>query len=210
MEPQVVNAVNLPVRNAINFPAGILQAPFFDARSTAAANYGGIGAIIGHEISHSFDDEGAKFDAHGRYVSWWTPEDFAHFEASGAALAAQFSQYHPLPDVAVDGKQTLSENIADLAGLAAAFDAWRASLGGQPAPMQDGLTGEQQFFLSFAQCWQSKIREAALRQRLKTDGHAPPQYRTYTVRNLAPWYDAFDVKPGDALYLDPAARVSVW
>jgi putative endopeptidase len=210
MVPQVVNAVNLPVRNALNFPAGILTAPFFDANSTAAANFGGIGAIIGHEISHSFDNEGAKFDAHGRYASWWTPEDFAHFEASGAALAAQFDAYHPMPDAAIDGKLTLSENIADLAGLAASFDAWRSSLGGQPAPMQDGLTGEQQFFLSYAQCWQSKRREASERALLKIDGHAPPHYRTFTVRNLAPWYDAFEVRPGDALYLDPGGRVGVW
>ena len=210
MVPQIVDAVNLPVRNALNFPAGILAAPFFDARSTAAANYGGMGAVIGHEISHSFDDQGSQFDAHGRLARWWTPEDFARFEASGAALAAQFSAYHPLPDAAIDGKLTLSENIADLAGLAAAYDAWRASLGGQPAPEQDGLTGDRQFFLSFAQGWQTKQREASLRQQLRTDGHAPPHYRALTVRNLDAWYSAFDVKPADALYLDPAARVTVW
>jgi putative endopeptidase len=207
---QIVDAVNLPVRNALNFPAGILVAPFFDVRSTAAANYGGMGAVIGHEISHSFDNEGSKFDAQGRYASWWTPEDFAHFEASGAALVAQYGAYHPFPDAVVDGKLTLGENIADLAGLAAAFDAWRASLGGQPAPGQDGLTGEQQFFLSFAQCWQSRRRETTARRLLATDGHAPSQYRTWTVRNLTPWYDAFDVKKGDAMYLDPGARVTVW
>ncbi|MGD0528967.1 MAG: M13 family metallopeptidase [Polyangiaceae bacterium] len=210
MVPQVVDAVNMPIRNALNFPAGILSAPFFDAKSTAAANYGAIGAIIGHEISHSFDDQGAQFDAHGRFVRWWTPEDYAHFEASGVALAAQYSTYHPLPDATVDGRLTLSENIADLAGLAASYDAWRASLGGQPAPEQDGLTGEQQFFLSFAQGWQNKQREATLRERLKTDGHAPPHYRALTVRNIDAWYGAFDVKPGEAMFLDPAARVRVW
>jgi putative endopeptidase len=210
MVPQVVNAVNLPVKNALNFPAGILRPPFFDANATPAANYGGIGAIIGHEISHSFDDEGAKFDAQGRFASWWTPGDLAHFEASGAALAAQFSAYHPLPDLAIDGKLTLSENIADLAGLAASYDAWRSSLGGQPPPTQDGWTGEQQFFLSLAQCRQSKMRDPALRQLVATNGHAPSRYRALTVRNVDAWYDAFDVKPSDALFLAPAARVRVW
>jgi putative endopeptidase len=210
MLPHVVDAVNLPVRNALNFPAGYLSPPFFDPKATAAANYGGVGATIGHEISHSFDDQGAKFDARGRFASWWTPEDFAHFEASGAALAAQFSAYRPLPDVAIDGKLTLSENIADLAGLAVAYDAWRASLGGAPAPEQDALTGDQQFFLSYGQSWQGKEREPLLRQILATNGHAPAHYRALTVRNLGAWYEAFDVKPGDALYLDPAARVTVW
>ncbi len=210
MLPHVVDAVNLPVRNALNFPAGYLAPPFFDPGATDAANFGGVGATIGHEISHSFDDQGAKFDAHGRFVSWWTPEDFAHFEASGAALAAQFSAYRPLPDVAIDGKLTLGENIADLAGLAVAYDAWRASLGGAPAPEQDGLTGDQQFFLSYGQSWQGTQREPILRQLLATNGHAPAHYRALTVRNLGAWYQAFDVKPGDALYLDPAARVTVW
>jgi putative endopeptidase len=208
--PQIVNALNLPIKNELEFPAGILSPPFFDPASTAAANYGAIGAIIGHEVSHSFDDQGARFDAQGRFVRWWTPEDYAHFEASGAALAAQYSAYKPFPDANVDGKLTLGENIADLAGLNAAFDAWHASLGGQPAPMQDGLTGEQQFFLSFAQTWRRKQREASLRQLLKTNGHAPAQYRALTVRNLDAWYAAFDVKPGQALFLAPPARVVVW
>jgi putative endopeptidase len=210
MLPHVVDAVNLPIRNALNFPAGTIVPPYFDPGATAAANYGGLGSTIGHEISHSFDDQGAKFDAHGRFVSWWTPEDFAHFEASGAALAAQFSAYKPLPDVSIDGKMTLSENIADLAGLAVAYDAWKASLGGAPAPEQDGFTGEQQFFLSYAQGWQGKEREALLRQLLATNGHAPPHYRVLTVRNLDAWYAAFDVKPGEPLFLDPSARVTVW
>jgi putative endopeptidase len=210
MVPQVVNAVNMPVRNAINFPAAILTPPFFDPKATAAANYGGIGAIIGHEISHSFDDQGAQFDAQGRFANWWTPEDFAHFQASGAALAAQFSAYKPLPDVGIDGKLTLSENIADLAGLTIAYEAWRSSLGAQPAPEQDALTGEQQFFLNFAQCWQSKERERLLREQLATNGHAPPHYRTFTVRNLDPWYGAFEIKKGEALYLEPKDRVAVW
>ncbi len=210
MLPHVVDAVNMPVRNALNFPAGILVPPYFDPKNTAAANYAGVGATIGHEVSHSFDDQGAKFDAHGRFVSWWTPEDFAHFEASGAALAAQFAAYRPLPDVSIDGKLTLSENIADLAGLAAAYDAWQTSLGAAPAPEQDGLTGEQQFFLAYAQGWQQTEREPRLRQLLATNGHAPPHWRALTVRNLAPWYPAFDVKPGEPLFLEPAARVTVW
>ena len=210
MVPQEVNAVNLPIRNALNFPAGILAPPFFDPNATAAANYGGIGSVIGHEVSHSFDDQGAKFDARGRFANWWTPEDLAHFEASGAALVDQYNEYRPLPDAKVDGKLTLSENIADLAGLAAAHDAWRASLGGATAPVQDGLTGEQQFFLAYAQCWQSKMRDEALRERLATNGHAPARYRVLTVRNLDDWYQAFEVEPRDALYLAPERRVRVW
>jgi putative endopeptidase len=210
MAPQTVNAVNLPVRNALNFPAAILEPPFYDPAATPAVKYASIGAIIGHEISHSFDDQGALFDATGRLASWWTPEDFAHFEASGTALATQFDGYRPFPDLAVNGKQCLSENIADLAGLAAAYDAWKASLGGQPAPLVDGLTGEQQFFLGFGQAWQAKMRDAALRSEIATDGHAPPQYRALTVRNLDAWYSAFDVQPTDALFLAPDARVRVW
>jgi putative endopeptidase len=210
MLPQVVDAVNMPVRNALDFPAGILVPPFFDPKATAAANYGNTGATIGHEISHSFDNEGAKFDAQGRFANWWTPGDLAHFQASGAALAAQFSTYRPFPDAAVNGEQTLSENIADLAGLAAAYDAWQESLGGAPAPMQDGLTGDQQFFLSYAQSWREKQRDEAMRVALASDGHAPGRYRALTVRNLDAWYRAFDVKAGDRLFLDPSSRVRIW
>ena len=154
--------------------------------------------------------KGAKFDAQGRYINWWTPDDLAHFQASGAALAAQFSTYHPFPDVAVDGKQTLSENIADLAGLAVAYDAWQTSLGGQPPPSQDGLSGDQQFFLSFAQGWQRRSASRRCASTSPTDGHAPAHYRALTVRNIDAWYAAFDVKPTDALYLDPKARVTIW
>jgi putative endopeptidase len=210
MPAQVVNAQNLPIRNALTFPAGILVAPFYDPSRPAAANYGAIGAIMGHEISHSFDNQGATFDAQGRFVNWWAPEDFAHFEAAGQALAAQFSSYKPFPDASIDGKQCLAEDIADLAGLAASYDAWRASLHGAPPPTQDGLTGDQQFFLSFGQSWQTKLREAAARTRLKVDSHAPAHYRVFTVRNLDAWYPAFDVQPGDAMYLAPGERVRVW
>lgn len=210
MTPQLVNAVNLPAMNALNFPAAILQPPFFDPQRDLVLDYGSIGAVIGHEISHSFDDQGALFDATGRLRNWWTKEDFAHFEAAGKKLAAEFDRYHPFPDVAVNGKQTLSENIADVAGLSVAYDAWRLTLNGQPARGAGGFTGEQLFFLSFAQSWRTKIREPALRQRLVVDGHAPPEYRADTVRNLDAWYKAFDVKPGEKLYLAPADRVPVW
>jgi predicted metalloendopeptidase len=210
MTPQTVNAVNLPLQNALNFPAAILQSPYFDPAADAAQNYGAIGAIIGHEISHSFDDQGSQFDAQGRLADWWTKEDFDHFKAAGEALAAQYDAYHPFPDLAVNGHQTLSENIADLAGLAAAFDAYHLSLRGKPAPVRDGFTGEQRFFIAFSQTWRAKLREAALRTRIATDGHAPPQYRADTVRNLDPWYAAFSVTPNQKMYLAPKDRVRVW
>ena len=173
-------------------------------------NYGYVGATIGHEISHSFDNNGAQFDASGKMRNWWTKGDFAHFTASGEALAKQFDGYCPFPDTCVKGEQTLAENIADVAGLSASYDAYRASLGGKPAPVVDGYSGDQQFFLAFAQSWRNKTREAALRQQVLTDGHAPAQYRALTVRNLDAWYGAYDVKPGEALYLAPKDRVKVW
>ncbi len=196
MTPQTVNAVNLPLANALNFPAAILQAPYFDADADAALNYGAIGSVIGHEISHSFDDQGCQFDAEGRLIDWWTPADLAHFKDASAQLAAQFDGYKPFPDLAVNGKQTLSENIADLAGLAAAHDAYVLSLKGKPAPVLQGLTGDQRFFLAFAQSWRSKTRDAALHMQIMTDGHAPAQYRGDTVRNFDAGYAAFAVKPG--------------
>jgi predicted metalloendopeptidase len=210
MTPQTVNAVNLPVMNAMNFPAAMLQPPYFDPSRPVAMDYGAIGAVIGHEISHSFDDSGALFDAAGRFRNWWTDEDKAHFDASSAQLVKQYDAYRPFPDLAVNGKLTLGENIADVAGLAAAYDAYKMSLGGEPAPVVAGLSGDQQFFLSFAQSWRLKMREAALRQQVLQDGHAPDQYRADTVRNLDAWYAAFDVKPGEALYLAPRERVRVW
>ncbi len=210
MNPQLVNAVNLPVLNALNFPAAELQAPHFDDQAPAAVNYGSIGAIIGHEISHSFDNGGALFDATGKLRNWWTKADFAHFTASGAALAKQFDGYHPFPEEAVNGQQTLGENIADVAGLSVAYDGYRASLHGKPAPVVDGLSGDQQFFLAFGQTWRNKTREAALRQQILTDGHAPAQYRALTVRNLDAWYPAYNIKPGEALYLAPKDRVKIW
>jgi predicted metalloendopeptidase len=210
MTPQTVNAVNLPLQNALNFPAAILQPPFFDAQASAAYNYGSMGAIIGHEISHSFDDQGAQFDADGRLANWWTKEDAAHFKAAGEALAKEYDAYRPFPDVAVNGHQTLSENIADVAGLAVSLDAWRSSLGGKTAPAAGRFTGEQEFFIAFGQSWRSKTREAALRSQIATDGHAPDQYRAVTVRNLDAWYTDFGAKPGQKLYLEPGDRVRVW
>ncbi len=210
MTPQTVNAVNLPAMNALNFPAAILQPPYFDARRPLAMDYGAIGAIIGHEVSHSFDNQGALFDAKGRLHNWWTPEDFKHFEASSAQLVAQYDHYRPFPDLAVKGQQTLGENIADVAGLAAAYDAFHRSLGGKPAPVSQGFTADQQFFISFAQAWRTKAREPAVRNQILTDGHSPAQYRASTVRNIDAWYPAFGVKPGEALYLAPADRVRVW
>jgi predicted metalloendopeptidase len=210
MTPQTVNAVNLPALNALNFPAAMLQPPYFDPNRPTVMDYGAMGAIIGHEISHSFDDQGALFDASGRLKNWWTPADFAHFRASSARLVQQFNKYRPFPDLAVNGQQTLSENIADVAGLAVAYDAYRLALQGQPAPAVAGLSGDQQFFLSFAQSWREKYREPRLRQIIVTDGHAPDQYRAETVRNLDEWYGAFDVRAGQKLYLAPESRVRIW
>ena len=210
MTPQTVNAVNLPAMNAMNFPAGILQPPFFDPQRAAALNFGNTGATIGHEISHSFDDQGALFDAEGRFRNWWTPTDLAHFRDAGARLAAQYDAYRPFPDLAINGQLTLSENIADVAGLAAAYDAYRLSLGGAAAPLDHGYTGDQQFFIGFASSWRDKTREPALRQQIITDGHTPDEYRAATVRNIDAWYHAFDVQPGQKLYLPPAERVPVW
>jgi putative endopeptidase len=210
MDPQTVNAVNLPLQNALNFPAAIIQPPYFDAKADAAHNYGAMGAIIGHEISHSFDDQGSQFDAEGRMANWWTKEDFDHFKAAGESLAAQFDAYRPFPDLAVNGKQTLSENIADAAGLMVAYDAYRLSLNGKPDEVKNGLTGDQRFFISFGQSWRSKVRDAELRREIATDGHAPEQYRADTVRNLNAWYDAFSVQPSQKLFLPPDRRVHVW
>src|SRR5271170_2054800 len=209
MDPQTVNAVNLPLQNALSFPAAILQPPFFDPLAPAAANYGAIGSVIGHEISHTFDTEGSAFDSKGRVRDWWTPSDFAHFKAATARLAAQYDTYKPFPDISLNGQQTLAENIADNAGISAAYDGYRTSLAGKPAPMQDGFSGDQQFFIAFGQNWGSKSREAALRQQVMTDPHSPAEYRADMVRNVDAWYPAFNVQPGEKLYLAPPDRVQI-
>ena len=208
MTPQTVNAVNLPLQNALNFPAAILQPPFYDSQAPAAVNYGAIGTVIGHEISHTFDTAGSAFDSKGRVRNWWTPEDLKHFEAATARLAAQYDAYKPFPDLAINGKQTLAENIADVAGISAAYDGYKAS--GQVAPAADGFNSDQQFFLAFAQNWGEKVREAALRQQVMTDSHSPGEYRSDTVRNIDAWYTAFDVKAGEKLHLAPEERVRIW
>ena len=206
MPAQLVNAVNMPMQNAINFPAAILQPPFFDPAASDAVNFGAIGAVIGHEISHSFDDQGAQFDSQGRLRDWWTPADGAHFKTASAGLAAQYSAYKPFPDLAINGQQTLSENLADLAGLEASYDAWLATLPNKQATTEQA----RQFFIGYAASWREKDRDAALRRQILTDGHAPSKWRTATVRNMDVWYKAFNVQPGQALYLAPKDRVRVW
>ncbi len=210
MLPQTINAMNVPLENRLVFPAAILQPPFFDPAADDAVNYGAIGAVIGHEISHGFDNAGALFDETGRLHNWWTAEDLKQFNAAGDALAAQFSGYAPFPGVHVNGRLTLGENIADVAGLATAYDAYRLARQGKPAQDLEGFTPDQRFFLGFAQAWRSKMREQALRNSLLTNVHAPGQFRALTVRNLDAWYPAFGVEQGQALYLAPDKRVKVW
>jgi putative endopeptidase len=210
MTPQTVNAVNLPIQNALNFPAAILQPPYFDPDGDAANNYGAIGAIIGHEISHSFDDQGSQFDASGKLANWWTSEDLAHFKQAASRVVAQYDAYRPFSDLSVNGRQTLSENIADIAGLSVAYDGYKLSLNGKPAPIRQDFTGDQQFFISFAQSWRDKYREPLLRQLILTDGHAPSEYRADSVRNIDSWYDALSVKAGQKLSPAPGDRVRLW
>ena len=210
MLPQTINAMNVPLENRLVFPAAILQPPFFDGAADDAVNYGAIGAVIGHEISHGFDNAGALFDETGRLHNWWTPQDLEKFNAAGDALAAQFSSYEPFPGVHVNGRLSLGENIADVAGLGTAYDAYQLSLQGKPGETLEGFTPDQRFFLGFAQAWRSKSREQALRNSLLTDVHAPGQFRALTVRNLDAWYPAFEVKEGQKLYLAPEKRVKVW
>ena len=210
MLPQTVNAYANFGMNEIVFPAAILQPPFFDPKADPAINYGGIGAVIGHEVSHHFDDQGAKYDETGKLADWWTPSDVKAFEAAGKQLIAQYDAYKIFPDAAVKGEFTLGENIGDLAGLTIAYDAYRASLNGKEAPVVDGYTGDQRFFLGWAQVWRRNYREANLRQRLITDPHSPSAQRVWVVRNLDKWYDAFKPKPNGKLFLAPKERVRIW
>jgi len=208
--PQTVGAVLVFQQNALTFAAALLQAPKYDPAASDAATYGAIGALIGHEASHFIDPLGAQYEADGRVRRWWTPEDSVGFERASDGLARQFSGYHPFPDLGVDGKLTLSENVADLGGLSAAFDAYRHSLGARASDTAYVRQQDREFFLAFARSWRSRISEGALRTQLVSNDHAPEQYRIATVRNLDAWYEAFDVRPGDQLYLAPAARVRVW
>lgn len=210
MNPQTINAQSNSVLVKVMFPAGYLQPPNFDPNADAAVNYGAIGRVIGHEISHQFDDQGSKFDEKGALDNWWTPQDLAKFQAAGTGLATQYDGYEPLPGARINGRLTLGENIGDLAGLAMAYDAYHASLGGKPAPVLGGLTGDQRFFMSFAQTHRSLQRENALRQQLLTDPHSPNEWRSAEVRNVDAWYAAFDVKPGQKMYLPPEGRIRVW
>ncbi len=216
MTPMTINAYYNPGLNEIVFPAAILQPPFFDAGADDAVNYGGIGAVIGHEISHGFDDQGAQYDAKGALADWWTADDKAKFKEATARLVAQYDAYCPFPAAdgkpaqCVKGQLTLGENIADLAGLTVAYQAYQLSLGGKPAPVIDGMTGEQRFFLGWAQVWRRLYRDQELANRLVTDPHSPSEFRTAVVRNLDAWYTAFAPAAKDALYLAPEQRVRIW
>lgn len=211
MTPQTVNAYYNPNMNEIVFPAAILQPPFFDPDAAPAVNYGGIGAVIGHEMSHGFDDQGRKYNGNGNLTDWWTKKDAAQYEERAQALVDQYSAFTPLDSTHINGELTLGENLADLAGLTMAHRAYLLSLDGQEPPVIDGLTGNQRFFLGWAQVWRSKERAPFLRQSLKTDPHSPGEYRANgVVRNLPSFYEAFDVQPGDDMYLAPGERVMIW
>jgi len=211
MVPQENNAYYWPQRNEIVFPAGILQAPYYDPAADMASNYGEIGATIGHEMSHGFDDQGRKSDSKGMLRDWWTKEDAARYTAEARKLVKQYNTYQPIKGLAINGQQTLGENIADLAGLIIAYDAYKVALGGRQAPVIDGLTGDQRFFLAYGQSWRTKYREERLRDQLVSNVHSPAEARVNgAVRNVDAWYAAFNVKPGDKLYLKPEDRVRPW
>ncbi|TMH47508.1 MAG: M13 family peptidase, partial [Betaproteobacteria bacterium] len=211
MTPQTVNAYYNPLLHEIVFPAAYLQPPYFNPDADDAANYGGVGATIGHEISHAFDDSGSQFDGDGNLRDWWTPEDHARFDEKTKALVAQYDAYSPVPGYHVNGKLTLGENIADLSGLAIAYKAYRLSLGGKEAPVIDGMSGDERFFLSYAQGWRNKTRDEQQIVYLKSDPHSPDQFRCNgTLSNLDVFYTTFRLKEGDKMYLAPAKRVSIW
>ena len=210
IDPQIVGAVIMFSPNAEFFSSGILQPPYFDSRGDVASNYGSAGAGIAHEISHSFDKLGNIYDAQGRLGNWWTAEDLANYDAAAMKLVTQFDGYCPRPDLCVNGRRVLDENIADLAGLLVAHDAYILSLKGKTDVVIDGLSGEQRFFLAFAQRWRKSQSEAALRAQITTDTHAPGEYRSDTVRNVEAWYKAFGIAPGDKLYLKPEGCVAIW
>jgi predicted metalloendopeptidase len=211
MTPQTINAYYDPQKNEIVFPAAILQPPFFDPHADDAVNYGSIGAVIGHEISHGFDDQGSQFDAQGNLRDWFTSEDHERFAAKTAAIARQYSAYEPVPGYRINSALTLGEDIADNSGLAVAYRAYRLSLGTNAAPVIDGLSGDQRFYMGWAQAWQAKVRENTAILRIKADPHSPPRFRILgTVVNQPGFYTAFDVQPGDKMYLPPQERVTIW
>ncbi len=211
MTPQTINAYYNPVMNEIVFPAAILQPPFFNMQADDAVNYGAIGAVIGHELSHGFDDKGSKYDGNGNLRMWWTEEDRANFEERAEGLVKQYDGYEPVKDNFVNGKLTLGENIGDLGGLSVAYEAYQLSLGGKEAPVIDGLTGDQRFFLGWSQIWRRLYRQPELLKRLVTDPHSPSEFRVNgIVRNMDAWYEAFGIEPTDPLYLEPDQRVRIW
>lgn len=211
MNPQTVNAYNGGLENKIVFPAGILQAPYFDLNADDAVNYGAIGAVIGHEITHGFDDQGRKIDATGAVRDWWTPEDAARFEAQARIFGAQYAKFEAAPGAFINPKLTMGENIADFAGLEVALNAYHKSLDGKEASVIDGLTGDQRFFLAFAQAWRTKQRPDAVKNQVATDPHSPARFRVLgPLRNVDAWYAAFGIKPGDAMYIAPELRAKIW
>jgi putative endopeptidase len=211
MSPATVNAYNGFLENKIVFPAGILAPPFFDPRADAAANYGSIGAIIGHEIMHGFDDQGRKFDENGQAKDWWTKADAERFEAMTAELGKQYSSYEAAPGVFINGEFTMGENIGDMSGLEVAYEAYKIALNGKPAPVIDGLTGEQRFFLAFAQAWRGEQRDDAIKTQVASDPHSPRRYRIIgPLRNLDAWYDAFKIGADSKFYIPPEKRVRIW
>jgi len=211
MTPQTVNAYYNPTMNEIVFPAAILQPPFFNLAADDAVNYGGIGAVIGHEMGHGFDDQGAKFDGEGNMRDWWTEQDLKEFSARGQALIAQYDGYFVFDDLHVNGGLTLGENIGDLSGVTIAYRAYKKSLNGQEAPVIDGLTGDQRFFIGFTQIWRAKAKEEAMRNRVATDPHSPAEFRALgALSNMPEFYTTYDVKPGDAMYIAPEKRVKIW
>ncbi|GAA0585065.1 M13 family metallopeptidase [Rhizomicrobium electricum] len=211
MTTPTVNAYFMPPFNSITFPAAILQSPIFDPNADDAVNYGAIGSVIGHEISHGFDDQGSKYNGDGVLQNWWTEEDRKNFDARTKMLVKQYDAYEPLPGLHMRGEPTLGENIADLAGLSITLKAYRISLGGKPAPVLDGFTGDQRVFLGFGQVWRAKFRDNDLRRRILSDVHSPAPFRVRgSIRNMDDWYKAFDVKPGDKYYLPPEERVKLW
>jgi len=211
MSPQTVNAYYNPVKNEIVFPAAILQAPFFDFEADDAVNYGAIGAVIGHEIGHGFDDQGRRFDGTGALRDWWTLADETEFQKRAKILVEQFNAFSPAPGLQVNGELTLGENLGDLGGLSIAYKAWKLSLKGKPSPVLDGFTGDQRVFLGWAQAWRTKAREQYLRQQVMADPHAPAEFRANApLGNIPGFYDAFGVKPGDKLFREPAKRIKIW
>jgi len=211
MSPQTVNAYYNPVKNEIVFPAAILQTPFFDVTADDAVNYGAIGAVIGHEIGHGFDDQGRRFDGDGKLRDWWKPADEVEFQKRAKLLIEQFNAFSPIPGMNVNGELTLGENIGDLGGLSIAYRAYKISLGGKPAPVIDGLTGDQRFFMGWAQGWRAKAREAYLRRQVLADPHAWAEFRANgPLSNINGFYEAFNVKPGDKMYREPGKRVKIW